>query len=88
MVFLKAHISNREDDIHFLIKCLIEHIESDIRKAIGDEPLDADLLSGKKKIERTPKTKRSTLRDLNPRTTSKIRRTQERNKKCTALGST
>lgn len=81
MVFLKAHISNREDDIHFLIKCLIEHIESDIRKAIGDEPLDADLLSGKKKIERTPKTKRSTLRDLNPRTTSKIRRTQERNKK-------
>ena len=39
MVFLKAQISNREDDIHFLIKCLIEHIES---KAIlkGDEDLE------------------------------------------------
>ena len=36
MVFLKAHISNREDDIHFLIKCLIEHIDSDITKKDED----------------------------------------------------
>jgi hypothetical protein len=52
MVFLKAQLSGKDDDVEFLLKCLVEHIENDIRKAIGDEPLDADLMSGKKRIKR------------------------------------
>ncbi len=53
MVFLKAQLSGRMDDVEFLLKCLIEQIENDIRKAIGDEPLDEDLVSGKKRIKRS-----------------------------------
>jgi len=53
MVFLKAQLSGKDDDVEFLLKCLVEHIENDIRKAIGDEPLDEDLVSGKKRIKRS-----------------------------------
>ena len=53
MVFLKAQLSGRMDDVEFLLKCLIEQIENDIRKAIGDEPIDGNLSPrAKSKIKR------------------------------------
>ena len=60
MVFLKAHLSNREDDIHFLIKCLIEHIESDITKK---EPSDEE----KERIKRLQEELPNTPKDLLPK---------------------
>ena len=55
MVFIKAYLQGRADEPDYLIKCLIEHLENNIKKAIGDEPLDADLISGKKELNERPK---------------------------------
>jgi len=77
MVFLKAQLSGKDDDVEFLLKCLVEHIENDIRKAIGDEPLDEDLVSGKKRIKRskiTGKPDKKIDGSVSPRVKSKIER--------------
>ena len=77
MVFLKAQLSGKDDDVEFLLKCLVEHIENDIRKAIGDEPLDVDLVSGKKRIKRdkiTGKPDKKIDGSVSPRVKSKIER--------------
>ena len=77
MVFLKAQLSGKDDDVEFLLKCLVEHIENDIRKAIGDEPLDVDLVSGKKRIKRdkiTGKPDKKIDGYVSPRVKSKIER--------------
>lgn len=77
-MFIKAYIQGRGDDPEYLIKCLIEHLENNIKKAIGDEPLDEDLISGKKRIERTPKGRKPSISGTDPRLASRIKRENKR----------
>ena len=79
-MFIKAYIQGRGDDPEYLIKCLIEHLENNIKKAVGDEPLDTDLISGKKRIERTPKGRKPSFRGTDPRLASRIERGNKRKK--------
>ena len=81
MVFIKAYLQGRADEPDYLIKCLIEHLENNIKKAIGDEPLDADLISGKKRIERTPKGKKPLIGGTDPKEASRIKRGIQRGRK-------
>ena len=76
-MFIKAYIQGRGDDPEYLIKCLIEHLENNIKKAVGDEPLDTDLISGRTRVKRMSSFSPSD----SPKTPSNIKRVQERNKK-------
>tara|TARA_R100001443_G_scaffold114182_3_gene129793 strand:- start:76 stop:2712 length:2637 start_codon:yes stop_codon:yes gene_type:complete len=51
MVFLKAQLAGRMNDPEFLIKCLVEYIESDIAKEIPKEEFKYTPLTGKKREE-------------------------------------
>jgi hypothetical protein len=81
LVFIKAYLQGRADEPDYLIKCLIEHLENNIKKAIGDEPLDTDLISGKKRIERTPEGKKPPISGTNPKEASRIKRGIQRGRK-------
>ena len=59
MVFLKAQLAGRMNDPEFLIKCLIEYIESDITKAKKEE-FKYTPLTGKKKEEYDAKYQKET----------------------------